>query len=207
MIAHKTYFFLVHGLATSSKTLKPVEYLIKSKGFYNVYNIQYNSTQLRLSDSIQSVHNNILRIINKNDAKNSIIIGQSLGGVIAMNLHRKTGFKPRAVVSIASPLQGCRFLKSLKGILPNSVQDHYYKPVYSDLMDMSDNINHPPEHEYYTISTSLPKMEFDGLIHTDETYYDISKHVFIRGHDHFTLFGSPLMLSVLSHKINEITKN
>lgn len=200
LVNSKTYFFLIHGLNSSGRTMLPIKYFLEKKQMYNTYIIEYPSRTLSLNNSIKYVNNEILKIIKKDDFKNSILIGQSLGGLISMKIHNTSGLKPKLAISICSPLHGSNFLKYLEDNLHKSIQDRFYKPVYKDILLMNNRPQIPPMHEYKTISTTFldEKSSFDGILYVNETKYDEENHVNIPFHNHYSLFISPILMKYLN---------
>jgi len=204
LVPSKTYFFLIHGLNSSGKSMLPIKYFLERNYMYNTYLIEYPSKSLSLNDSILYVNNEILKIINKNDYKNSILIGQSLGGLISMKIHNTTGLKPKMSIAICSPLHGSKFLKYLEDNLHSTLQDKFYRPVYKDLLEMNNIPQIPPMHDYKTISSTFLDVSkynvsnFDGMVYLSETMYEKQHHINIPYHNHYTIFFSPLLLKYLN---------
>jgi hypothetical protein len=79
-------------------------------------------------------------------------------------------------IAIASPLKGARFIQELEDKMNVKVKKYLkpklMRPVYEDLKEMCYDKFKPPPHDYYTISTSWPGLNFDGCVYKDETMID-----------------------------------
>lgn len=203
---YKTFVFLIHGLDSTKNSMKVIEQFLLYQGYFHVYNLEYDSCNLSLVESTKIIYKQISEIINVNiDDENSILIGHSLGGLISMKINEICNFKPRLSISICSPLQGSEMLNILKKNLPKKIQDHYYKPVYEDLMKMTKKYNKNPVHNYKTISSTLiPYIKFDGLIWVEEMKYDNELNHNMILHDHFTIVFSPFLLYSLNRILNQL---
>ena len=126
------------------------------------------------------------------------MIGQSLGGVIGAQLH-KDGWNVQKLIAIASPLRGARIINQLKDTLCDKVRSFLepllMREVYNDL-NSGVEFKVPP-HDYYTISTSWPGLDFDGCVYRDEATIDHEKHHHIPWSDHRFVFFSWRLLSKL----------
>ena len=105
-----------------------------------------------------------------------------------MNLP-KYGWNIIHSISIVSQLKGAYFVKQLKNILPQIIQDMMHKPAYDYLINIIDNPINKPNYKYNTISTSWPLLEFDGCVYKNETQIDDENHIHIPNSDHRLIFA------------------
>jgi pimeloyl-ACP methyl ester carboxylesterase len=188
--------FLLHGLGASPITLWPLEqYLQFVGGFNNTHRLLYPVDTTPFEECLDYVDKEMLQHANKE--QEVILIGQSMGGVIANNMHKK-GWKVKMAVYIGSPLHGANLLNQLENILPTKVRNALYKLPY-DYLKVKDREPEPP-HPYHTISMAWPFTEFDGCVYKHETMLDEDKHTHLAWADHRTIFANPR----LWHKVFKI---
>ena len=101
-------------------------------------------------------------------------------------------------------MKGARFIQELEDKMNVKVKKYLkpklMRPVYEDLKEMCYDKFKPPLHDYYTISTSWPGLNFDGCVYKDETMIDEKKHCHIPLSDHRTVFFSVRLML----KLNEL---
>jgi hypothetical protein len=189
------HLFLLHGLGSHPITLFPLKiYLMYIKGFTNVHNIEYSVDNVDINDSINDANEKMARLCNK-EINEIIIIGQSMGGVIASKLHTK-GWKIKKIITIGSPLHGARILNQLNSALPSWISNFLRRNSYTYLMT-KEKEKEPP-HDYHTISMSWPFTDFDGCVYKDEAMFTKDeamftkeKHTHLKWADHRTIFTNP----------------
>lgn len=117
-----------------------------------------------------------------------IVIGQSMGGVIANSLHKKQ-WDITIAIYIGSPLHGARLLNHLDSNLPTVIRDWFYKSGYDHLLTKEQEP--APPHPYHTISMAWPFTDFDGCVYKDEATIEEDKHTHLGWADHRTVFLNP----------------
>jgi len=186
--------FLLHGLGATPITLWPLEkYLNKVTGFKNTHKIYHPSIDTSSFDeSLDHVDKEIQKHANKD--QEIMLIGQSMGGVIANSLHKR-GWNIKYAVYIGSPLHGARLITKLESTLPTKVITVLYKKPYDFLKNK--NKEEEPLHNYHTISMGWFCTTFDGCVYSDETMLDESKHTHLSWADHRTIFVNPRLWSLV----------
>lgn len=187
--------YLIHGLHSKPFVFLPMEYTLR---YYipnsNVYRVGY-PTKLSLKESVKHVSNEIEK--NSTKESNIILIGHSLGGIIAKNLH-KHNWNIKKSIFISSPLKGSFVLDFIENKLP-SINNIFCKdPIFSDIK--SQNGEEPP-HDYYTISTCWLNTEFDGRVFKNTCILNEEKHTHFSFSDHTIALIDP---RVINHIINLI---
>ena len=187
---------ILHGLGGTMWSLQPMEAYLNRYGYPNTHILGYPSRELTINESIENIAAQMKDIITEDDE--IIVIGQSLGGVIAMNLH-KYGFKIKLVIAIVAPLKGARMINNI----PQFIQDNFLPTkAHNELKNMQ-NTEYDVPHVYKTISTSYPLTTFDGCVYVDETYIDPDNHVHISYGDHRTIFVDLRLLKTVWNMIEE----
>jgi hypothetical protein len=101
-----------------------------------------------------------------------VVVGQSLGGIAAMNLHA-CGWSVAHAVAVGSPLRGARFVQAARRHVPLAsllLRD----PTFDFLLHYRLRSN--PPHSFHTISCGLFSSNFDGCVHRDEATLDDRCH-------------------------------
>lgn len=199
-VAHSLIpIFLLHGLGASPITLWPLEkYLNLVGGFTNTHRLLYPVDHVEFEFALNFVDQRMQKYANKE--QEIILIGQSMGGLIANNLHKK-GWKIKMAVYIGSPLHGANLLNQLDALLPTSIRNKLYKKAYGFLM-VKEKEDEPP-HDYHTISMAWPFTEFDGCVYKSETILDKINHTHLPWADHRTIFANPRLWKT----VNNLIKN
>lgn len=191
-------FVLLHGLGCHPITLKPVEFYLRYHlGVQEIHNLYYPADKLTFDESLNYVDEEMSKVI-KGDKANTpiVVIGQSMGGVIANNLHKK-GWNIKKGIYIGSPLHGAKILNHpLSGLFLTD------KPLYHFLKH-KDREKEPP-HDYHTISMGWFCSNFDGCVYRDETTLDESKHTHLPWADHRTVFVNPRLFMHIGHILSDV---
>lgn len=189
--------FLLHGLGARPITLWPLEqYLRVAGGFENTHCLYYPVDRMEFEQSVNYVDSEMSKICSK-EHEEVVLIGQSMGGVVANSLHKR-GWKVRLAVYIGSPLHGAQVLNQLEAALPTSVWDWLYKKPY-DFLKFKSEEREPP-HPYHTISMAWPFADFDGCVYRQEATLREEHHTHLPWADHRTVFVNPR----LWHRVNTI---
>ena len=198
---NRTPVVLLHGLRSIPFTMKPIEQFLKRKGqFENVFNLSYRVNDITYDQSIEQLDDKLSNIIDKSSEK-PIVIGQSMGGVMANNLH-KHGWDLTKSVTIGAPLHGARILNTLDDNLPQYIKDLFFIEPYFFLMDKhQDDI---PPHPYHCITMSLPFTNFDGCVYVDEAKLEDQHHTHINNAHHITVFANPRLWNIVLDQIKDV---
>lgn len=201
-----TKVILLHGLGAiipeldimMALTLKPLEYYLNIQGVLETYCITYPTAKTTLEQMLKVVDKKISEIASKEEDE-LIVIGQSMGGLIANNLH-KYDWKIKKGIYIASPLNGARLLNTIESKLPIWLANLLYKKIYDELKD-KEKENEPP-HDYTTISLGWDpiKPEFDGCVYKDEAIINTDKNIHIKYTDHRVSFLFDTRLFKIVHQ-------
>lgn len=182
--------FLIHGLGpyyATSPSLIPLEWFLQSNGFQRTHRINYPVNELDLNEMLDCVDGEIAKHADK-DKDEIILIGQSMGGLVANNMHVK-GWDVKYAIYIGAPLHGARLLNTIDSILPTAIRDLFYKKPFGHLM--SKDKDPVPPHDYHAITMSWPGTSFDGCVHQDEAMLEEDKHTNLAWADHRTIFMNP----------------
>jgi pimeloyl-ACP methyl ester carboxylesterase len=106
------------------------------------------------------------------DATTLVVVGQSLGGIAAMNLHAY-GWTVAHAVAVGSPLRGARFVDVVRRHAP-LVSRLLRDPTFDFLLTYK--LQTPPPHSFHTISCGLFSSSFDGCVYRDEATLDRRFH-------------------------------
>lgn len=180
-----SHIFLLHGLGAHTITLLPLELALNYMGWYNTHKISYPVDHFSFEHSVDYVYHEITKVVKDEPV---ILIGQSMGGVVANALHER-GIQVRHAIYIGSPLHGANLLNQLERILPTSIRDFFYKRPY-DFLKSKDRALEPP-HSYNTISMGWTWSTFDGCVYRNEATLDNSKNHHLAWMDHRTGFANP----------------
>lgn len=192
---------LLHGLGGfigpefTALSLAPLKSYLEFNNYTNVNIVKYPSDKFSIEESLDYVDNEILKIANKETDK-IIVIGQSMGGVIAFNLHTR-GWDLKLSLSIGSPLHGARLItqveERLKENLPENIFDYLHKSIkcQGHIALQNKSIQEEPPHDYRTISLGWFNYDFDGCVYKDEAIINPDKNLHLAWADHRTVFLNP----------------
>lgn len=183
---------LLHGLGSHPITLKPLQIYLSSHGYRNINSIKYNPDKSDFESVLEEVDQKLKDVIDKD--KEIIVVGQSMGGVVGNNLHRK-GWKVKKGIYVGSPLHGAKFIKTVKNWVPWIILNLFKSPAWDFLENKSrDSI---PPHDYTTISMGWWDTEFDGRVWKEETVLSQDKHIHLEGEDHCLIFAKPRLWKII----------
>jgi pimeloyl-ACP methyl ester carboxylesterase len=196
-----TPIILLHGLGPGwiqSYFLMPCAYWLQwNLGFKNIHRIVYPTKDTEFQEMLESVSASLEKIVSKD--KPIIVIGASMGGVVANNLHTK-GWNISKAIYVGSPLHGARMLNTAEAYLPTMIRDALFKPAYGYLMDKKRE--DVPPHKYHTISMSLPFTEFDLCVHRDEATLEDEYHTHLPFSTHQFVWFNPRLWSTISQQLS-----
>lgn len=194
-----TPIFLLHGLGAHTYTLAPLEWYLNHQGFSNTHKISYPVDTMDFDGSLDYVDRELLKIVDKD--QEIVLIGQSMGGVISNNLHRK-GWKIKNAVYIGSPLHGANLLNQLEAILPRCIRNALYKLPY-DYLKTKARDSEPP-HPYQTVTMGWAYSKFDGCVYQNEAILDPDRNTHLAWADHRTIFANPRLWILVNDLMQEI---
>lgn len=190
MVTHETPIILLHGLGSHEWSLYPMKRYLRYCGYTTVHTVRYPASDLSIADSVDYVDTELLNLLHARD-REVVFIGQSMGGVIANNLHTR-GWNVRLAVYIGSPLHGANFLHTLNRVLPGWVKRRLKRHAHDVLMN-KERESEPP-HDYHTISMGWFNSNFDGCVYREETMLNEENHTHFRWSDHRVFFFNPRLL-------------
>ena len=204
-----TPVILLHGLGPrviTGLSLVPLElYLNHVCGYKNTHRIRYPVNTMMPREMVDDVSKTMIGLgLGLGDDDEIMVIGQSMGGVVANMLHTK-GWNISKAVYIGSPLNGARLLKQIESILPTFVKDMLMKPAYHYLMIPSMRAAVPP-HDFHTISMAWPFTDFDGCVYRDEACIHADHHTHLAFADHRSVFLNPRLWSEVGKRLGNTKK-
>lgn len=175
---------VLHGLGDRVWTMTAFLTYLNWCGFDNVIAPRWPANKGTLEECLDSIETSLQRVqINKTTP--IIVIGNSMGGVMAMHLHTR-GFKIKKAIAVASPLNGALVFRTLEDIAPKSLFNIFYQPGHAYLR-RTDKLAEPP-HPYRTISFGLG---FDGQVFESDIKLDEKYHTRFRFGTHYSLVMDP----------------
>jgi len=193
-----TPIILLHGLGAHPITLLPLELYLNAMGYKNTHKLFYPVDKMYFDECLDYVDKEMEKIADKN--KPVILIGQSMGGVVANNMHKK-GWNVKNAIYIGSPLHGANLLNQLEAILPVSIKNMLYKLPY-DFLKTKEREEIPP-HPYKTISMGWAFSDFDGCVYKDEAILEDENHLHLQWADHRTIFANPRLWFHVENLLSE----
>lgn len=190
-----TPVILLHGLGSHPWTLAPLAYCIRQR-FQHVHNLKYPVDNMEFHETLQFVDDLMATLVDK--TKSVILIGQSMGGVVANNMH-KLGWDVKFAIYIGSPLKGARLLTQLNAVLPTAVRNLLFKKPYGILMEKAPE--EAPPHPYHCITMGWFHTKFDGCVYQDEATLDVQHHTHLAAADHRTVFFNPRLWITVNNLI------
>lgn len=189
---------LLHGLGAHPWTLWPLQQYLKYQKVYGAfYNLKYEADRYDvLEDLVHHVDEVMLKAGIGKD-RSLVLIGQSMGGVVANELHRK-GWHIHKALYIGSPLHGARLITQLEGLLKLT---GFFKPPYALLQHKARAIE--PPHMYHTISMGWGLSAFDGCVYRPETMLHPDKHTHLSWADHRFVFADPRLWRLVHRLLQE----
>jgi len=187
-INNDTNIFLIHGIGSNTLSFLPLKLYLNRYGFKKVYSIDYPVNKYEFEESLKIVNNKIIKILNNDDNKEIVVIGQSFGGNISNSLH-KMGRNIIKSICICSPLHGAKLVNMIESKIPKFVSNILRNKPFEYLKDKDDD--EKPPHDFHTISFGWFTSDFDGCVYKHETMLDPEKHTHITWTDHRTGFLDP----------------
>lgn len=197
MVNPDTPIILLHGLGSHAWSFYPIKSYLRYRGYTTVHTVVYPASDLDITDSVDYVDTELLNILHTRETS-IVLIGQSMGGVIANNMHSR-GWDVQMAIYIGSPLHGANFLHTLNRVLPDWIKRRLRRHAHDVLMN-KDREEEPP-HNYHTISMGWFNSNFDGCVYREETMLDESKHTHFRWNDHRAVFFNPRLAFLIERLI------
>lgn len=203
--------FLMHGLGGRPITLLPLELYLNACGYMRTHRLTYDVDTQDLRASCEQV-DRLMQEETRSKSEPVILIGQSMGGVVASEMH-KYGWTNLRMVTIGSPLHGARLLPQLESVLPAWVTAALYKLPYDELKARCEGRAHeetqvkPPPHPYRTISMSWPFTTFDGCVSKDEAMFAEENHTHLPWADHRTVFANPRLWITVADLVDAMAQD
>ena len=192
---------MLHGLGSHPITFLPLTVYLKIKGYTNTYAISYDPDNQSIMEAAQEVNQKLMEKLDK--GQEIILVGQSMGGVVANNLHQ-LGWDIKKAIYIGSPLHGARTIKSVRSWIPGTVLRVFESPAWNILEDKKRE--QEPPHDYHTITMGLnggsdiffkgssgPESwkNWDGKVWKDEAMFSEDKNTHLDGEEHSLIFIKP----------------
>jgi hypothetical protein len=174
---------------------------LKFRGFKDVFNLCYDVDKHDTIDkSTEDVNQELIKLGLDKDADELVLIGQSMGGVIANNMHT-FGWNIKMGIYIGSPLHGAKILSQMDSILPEIVMKKIHIPPYN-ILRLKDKEKEPP-HPYKTITMSwIFSDTFDGCVYKPEAILDEQHNTHLPYCDHRLVFANPQLWHTVFKLIN-----
>lgn len=185
---------LLHGLHGSPTHVWTIKLAVQRKfPDAKIHVPHYLTTHISSTDElVQRVSKVLLTHVDKRTPIH--VIGQSLGGVAAMNLY-KDGWNVVKAITVGSPLHGASVLNTLHKVLPIVFNRGTY--VYLRTKPCQDE----PPHEYKTISMGILNSNFDSCVHRHEATLKEEHHTHETWLDHRFGFLHPRLLRTIVSKL------
>lgn len=146
---------LIHGLGANPLTLWPLKVYLAFK--FPKARILVPSYDTKGIASTQELVERVSQALDVDKTTPLHVVGQSLGGIAAMNLHTQ-GWNIVKAVTVGSPLHGASILNKLP---------MFDRGTYTYLRTKSKQA--PPPHAYHTISMGILNSDFDSCVYKHET--------------------------------------
>lgn len=185
---------LLHGLGGRAFSLRPLKSYLQFHGFAEVHIVKYDCDTQPVTASVAQVSRKLRKLLGENS--DVILVGQSMGGLVANELHTK-GWNVKAAVYVGSPLQGARLITMIESWLPAWLSTALAKPAFRELQRWPGSTE--PPHPYWTISLAWAWSSFDGCVFEEETKLNPERHTKMNFSDHRLAFLSPWVF----HEVRE----
>jgi len=176
---------VLHGLGERVWTMSLFLAYLGSCGFDNVIAPHWPANSCVLDECLDSIDISLQQHINKSTP--IVVIGNSMGGVMAMHLHSR-GWTIKKAIAVAAPLNGAGMFRLLEDNLPSSLFNVFYQPGYAYLR-RTDKLAEPP-HPYCTVSFG---PGFDGNVFESDTILNAKNHTGFFLGTHFSLVMDPMV--------------
>lgn len=179
--------FLLHGIGGHAWSLRPLCLALQAAGFARAHCLTYPVDE---HDHLETLVDFVDAAMREHAAPDELVvlIGQSMGGVVANRMHRR-GWRVQKAIYIGSPLRGAHLLRQLDAVLPRWVRKKLYKKPYGILLNKPEE--QPPPHPYHTFSMGWFRTTFDGCVYQGEATLEPAHHTHLCFADHRIVFANP----------------
>lgn len=174
---------VLHGLGERARTLSLFIWFLQWIGFNTVVTPHWPANTCELDVCLDALDASLQQHIKKKTP--IFVIGNSMGGVMAMHLHTR-GWTIKKAIAVAAPLNGAGIFRWLESIAPTSLFDIFYQPGHAYLR-RTEKLPAPP-HPYHTLSFG---PGFDGNVFEADTVVDNKQHTKFLVGTHFSLAVDP----------------
>ena len=185
--------FLLHGLGAYPFVLYPLERYLNQHGWTRTKSISYNPNREDIEAAVDEA-DKILSLYADKEHEQIILIGQSMGGVIANRMHTR-GWNIKKAIYIGSPLHGARMVNIIEYWFPNTIASMLRSPAWKPL-GKCERAQEPP-HDYHTISMGWYNSDWDSRVFKEETMLHPLKHTHLNGEDHCLVFTKTRLFEIV----------
>lgn len=201
-----TPVFLLHGLGSHPITMYPLERYLNQQGYENTHSISYDPDRMDIEGAVLEVDEKMMEKADK-DRDEIILIGQSMGGVIANRLHHQ-GWKVKKAIYIGSPLHGARMVDIVRNWFPwlaRLIESKAWTPLSQKSKEYQEgNGEEEPPHDYHTISMGWWHTPWDSRVFKDETMFNPEKHTHLYQEDHCLIFMKKRLWKLVHDLITDV---
>ena len=194
----------IHGLGGSSFSHKPMKlylekYLTSSEKI-NVISHSYDSTNLTFPQVLEELESFLSNYQWINDDEKAIVIGHSLGGIVATHLNHQ---RIKGVITVSSPHTKCDFAKFFKDTAPTFISNYFLGKMYDTLVNQPLTSTIP---KITCITSSwYPWYKFDGRVYTEEMIHpQATKTYHLEYSDHLIQLYDPRMLNLIYEAVIDL---
>jgi len=185
---------VLHGLGERVWTMSLFLTFLQTCEF-NVIAPHWPANSCTLDECLDAIDASLQRQLKKRTP--IIVIGNSMGGVMAMHLHQR-GWKIKKAIAVAAPLNGATLFRWLESTTPSSLFDVFYQPGH-DYLRRTKKLAIPP-HPFRTLSFG---PGFDGQVTDADAILNEQNHTrFVLG-THFSLVCDPRVWFWIKREITE----
>jgi pimeloyl-ACP methyl ester carboxylesterase len=180
--------FILHGLGERTWTLSAFVWFLNAKGWDRVYTPHWPANTCLLEDCLDALDKEMQSYANKSEP--ILVIGNSMGGVMAYHLHTRD-WNILASYSVAAPIKGSKLYSLLKANLPSWIFQYFNQAGHAYLERTEQPP--PPPHPWFTVGFHLG-VGFDGHVFLSDM--PNTSHVSVLG-SHFSLIHDPIVWNYL----------
>jgi pimeloyl-ACP methyl ester carboxylesterase len=180
--------FVLHGLGERTWTMSPFVWFLNAQGWSTVYTPHWPANTCLLEECLDALDKEMQLYANKSEP--IMIVGNSMGGVMAYHLHTR-GWNILVSYSVAAPIKGSGLYRILKSSLPSAVFNFFHRPGH-DYLERTEQPPAPP-HPWFTLGFHLG-VEFD--LHVFLSDMPNANHASTLG-THFSLAYDPFVWGYL----------
>ena len=182
---------LLHGLGGNTWTLEPLRLYLK---YYcqnpKIVVFNYKTDYETIRHVVEGVAAKLTHLVTAHEPL--VVIGHSLGGIVALRLHRY--FNVLHAIAVASPIS--------KPILLSFSPLLNFRLLYKDLSVKPKEFI--PPHSYLTVSASWPCAPFDGILYNNESILEPKCAKCIPWTDHRLVIVDPRLFTMIKNELNKM---